>query len=354
MTPTESAASPARSSRWIMAPLLIVIALGIAWSGLWLYLSRQADAAIVQWMEREAKAGRVFACGSRQMGGFPFRIEMRCSEPSAELRDSSPPMVLRAAELLTVSQVYTPNLLIAEVTGPLTISAQGAERFSLDAKLIEASLHGLGGLPERFSAVFEEPRLSREAAAGTPPVPLAGASRAELHLRLSPGSDPAQPVFDIAGSVAALTLPGTPATAAAPLNSTVTASLRGANDFSPKPFPERLRAWQANKGRLAIENWRTQQGDALAVAKGDVGLTPQGAVDGTLAVTLAGFDALLRQMLGQNSQSRWQAGLLAGGLALLGGQTQLEGKRAMTVPLRFDNGAVAFGPLPLGRIAPLF
>ena len=354
MTPSDSLAPlPSRSSRWIMAPLLLVVALGLAWSGFWFYLSHKADAAITQWMEREAAAGRVFACGSRQMGGFPFRIEMRCSQPSAELRDSSPPMVLRAAELLTVSQVYTPDLLIAEVTGPLTIAPQGGERFSLDARLMEASLHGLVGVPERLSMVFEEPRLARNASAA-PAVPLAGARRVELHIRRSPGSDPAAPVFDIAGNAAALTLAGTPVTAAAPLDTEVTATLRGANDFSVKPFPQKLRGWQANNGRLVVDNWHLRQGEAAAAAKGEIGLTPQGGVDGTLAVTLAGFDAALRQMLGQSSQGRLQAGLLAGGLALFGGQTQLDGKRAVTVPLRFDNGAVTFGPVPLGRVAPLF
>ena len=59
-------------------------------------------------------------------------------------------------------------------------------------------------------------------------------------------------------------------------------------------------------------------------------------------------------MLGQSPEGRLQAGLFAGGLALFGNQTQLEGKRAVTVPLRFEDGAVTFGPLPLGRIAPLF
>ena len=47
-------------------------------------------------------------------------------------------------------------------------------------------------------------------------------------------------------------------------------------------------------------------------------------------------------------------GLLAGLTAALGGQTEIEGKRAMTIPLRFSDGAVFFGPIPLGQLPPVY
>ena len=39
---------------------------------------------------REAKAGRIYACTRQTVGGFPFRIEVRCTEPSVELRGAEP------------------------------------------------------------------------------------------------------------------------------------------------------------------------------------------------------------------------------------------------------------------------
>ena len=41
-------------------------------------------------------------------------------------------------------------------------------------------------------------------------------------------------------------------------------------------------------------------------------------------------------------------------LGVRGEQTELEGKRAVRLPLRFNDGAVSLGPIPLGQIAPLF
>ena len=43
------------------------------------------------------------------------------------------------------------------------------------------------------------------------------------------------------------------------------------------------------------------------------------------------------------------------GAAVLGGQqTELEGQRAVTLTLRFDDGIAFLGPLKLGQVPPLY
>jgi hypothetical protein len=39
---------------------------------------------------------------------------------------------------------------------------------------------------------------------------------------------------------------------------------------------------------------------------------------------------------------------------MLGEPTQLEGRRAIKLPLRFANGVAFLGPIQLGRVPPLF
>ena len=46
--------------------------------------------------------------------------------------------------------------------------------------------------------------------------------------------------------------------------------------------------------------------------------------------------------------------LQIGLLALLGKQTDLEGKPAVAMPLKFTDGAVTLGPIPVGTIPPLY
>jgi hypothetical protein len=53
--------------------------------------------------------------------------------------------------------------------------------------------------------------------------------------------------------------------------------------------------------------------------------------------------------------ARQQAGAnIALGINMLGEQTMLEGKRAVTLPLRFTDGSVFLGPIPIGNTPALF
>ena len=65
--------------------------------------------------------------------------------------------------------------------------------------------------------------------------------------------------------------------------------------------------------------------------------------------------ALDRVLPGLGNVARDNAGVgIAAGINALGQPTELEGKRAVSLPLRFVDGAVFLGPLPLGQIKPLF
>ena len=61
-----------RTGRYI-ALLLLVAALFGGWSWFWYYAAGKAEATIDGWRAREAKAGRIYECGSQTIGGFPFR-----------------------------------------------------------------------------------------------------------------------------------------------------------------------------------------------------------------------------------------------------------------------------------------
>jgi hypothetical protein len=347
--------SASRRSRWILAPLIVVLALAVAWSAVWFYAARAADGMMAAWIEREAKVGRVYTCGARGIGGYPFRIEARCTDPTVELRGGTAPVVIKAREILAVAQIYQPDLVIAEVTGPMTITEPGgAAPLAADWSLMQASVRGLPSAVERVSLVVQGPKLDRTTTAAANAEPVMRAERLEFHVRRSTGSDAGKPAFDLAARASAAVVPSLPALAAHPLNAEAAAVLRGPVDLTPMPIALRLREWQAAGGRLEISNVRVQQGDAVAVAKGDLGLSARGRLDGALTLTVAGFDDLTRMLgLPTVAQGGRQAGILAG-LAILGGQAELEGKRAMNIPLRFADGAVFFGPIPLGQTGPLY
>jgi hypothetical protein len=344
--------SPSKTARWIVGPLVLVLLLAAAWSAFWYFAALKSEEVIAAWIAREAQLGRNYDCRSRTVGGYPFRIEVNCEEPTATIRDPNVAVSIRAKNLVAVAQVYQPDLIIAEVTGPMTVvESESGVTFDADWKLLQASLRGPPERPERLSLAADGVKLVRAGGAGEPSS-LLQAAHLEFHVRHAVGYSADVPVFELAVRAHDALVPTLTQWVNGPLNVDGLATLSGVSDFKVKPLPQRLREWQAANGRLLLTSLRVQQGNAVGVAKGDVGLNASGKPDGAFDITVAGFDQVLQGLLGGKGQGL-QAGLMAG-LSLLGPQTELEGKRAVKLPLRLQDGNVLLGPVRIAQIAPLF
>src|SRR5215472_3643040 len=120
--------APRRRPLWrlFIAPVLLLIA-AIGWSAFWFYAASQVDVQADAWRAREAKAGRVYDCARRSVGGFPFRLEVTCDGASVTLKSqaagqSAIPVTAKLGRILVVAQVYDPKRVIAEFTSPATLS----------------------------------------------------------------------------------------------------------------------------------------------------------------------------------------------------------------------------------------
>ncbi len=203
------------------------------------------------------------------------------------------------------------------------------------------------------------------------------AAHVELHGRRVAGSPADNPAVDLVLRLVAASAPALHPILAAPLDADVTGVLNGVAGIAPKPWPVLFKEWQARGGSLTISKARLQQGDVIAVGEGTLSLTPRGGLNGQMQVTIvelakllqelgindmvsqgqigSAFDALDRMLPGLGAIARQNAapGIVAG-LGAVGQNTTLEGKPAVTVPLRFDDGEIRLGPFSLGRAPPLF
>ena len=360
------------------AILLFVVLAGIAgWSAFWKFAAGRAETTIEGWRAREAKAGRIYTCDSQTVGGYPFRIEVDCNHASALFQSNQPPVEVKTKSLLVAAQVYQPGLLVSEFHGPLTVGEPGkSPEISANWKLAQSSVRGTPAAPERVSLVFDQPAVDRMDGAGRQS--LSRANRVEIHGRIAEGSAANKPVIEIALQLDHATAPALHPAAAQPIDADITAMLRGLNDFSPKPWPARFREIQAADGRIDITKARVQQGDILATGSGALSINANGRLEGELRIIMAGVDqflaaigvqqrvqtsasmdkivgALDRIVPGLGDVARQQAGAnISLGINLLGEQTTLEGKRAVALPLRFTDGSVFLGPIPIGNVPPLF
>src|SRR5262249_12521819 len=153
----------------------------VAWTGVWFYAAGRAQDAITGWRAREAKSGRTYECASESISGYPFRIEVRCTKPRAELRGQGAHPVLSGADLVVLAQTDQPTLLMAEFKGPRTVAEPGQPTaFVANWSLGQASVRGTPRAPQRASLVFDDLKVQRTGSNAT----VLDAKRLELHGRM--------------------------------------------------------------------------------------------------------------------------------------------------------------------------
>jgi hypothetical protein len=357
--------------------LMLVAALAGGWSWFWYFAAGKAQAAVEGWRAREAQAGRIYDCGKQSIGGFPFRFEMSCKAASAVFRGQEPTVEVKTASVLVAAQVYQPTLLISEIHGPLTIADLGrSPRIVANWSLGQSSVRGTPRSPERVSFVFEDPAV--ELIVDDRQQDLLRARRVEVHGRIVEGSAQDNPVVEMVLRLAQASAPAFHPAAVPPVDAEVTAVMRGLGDFSPQPWRERFRDLQRRGGRIDVVDARVRQGDTLAVGSGSLSLDPDGYLEGQVSVTVAGLEPFLiaigapqmvqrsqgmdkiagmldRLSPGLGEAARQQvAGNLGSSISMLGQPATLDGRKAVTLPLRFQKGLAYLGPIPLGPTPALF
>jgi hypothetical protein len=361
--------------RWpIWAPVAAIILLAALWSGLWYVSASVADRALAGWVEREAAAGRAYACGSETIGGFPIDVRARCTDVTAEIKNSRPPYSVSAKALDFVAEVYRPTRLVGEVTGPLTIATAGQPP-SLTADWARARLvvSGVPPYPDTLSFELSAPRLDRAGGES-----LFNAKQADFNGRIAEGSPRDHPVLDLTLHLAGASARFHPLLGQ-PIDGDINAIVRGLTDLSPKPWADRMREMQAAGGGIEIKSFRFTQANAIVVGAGTLGLSPEGKLNGAVRVAIVGIEQIvpllgIDRMIGQgidqlSGGSRTLDRLVPGlsetiretanasvieNLKKMGEPTAIDNRPAILLPLRFVNGTIYLGMVRVGEAPALF
>jgi hypothetical protein len=353
----------------------VAVALLVAWTGLWFYAAGQAKAEIAAWRERESQAGRQQDCASLSVGGFPLRIEVRCTGARFEL-EGAPNVKLDLPSALAMVQIYDPRAVISELTGPLNISERsGQTDYVVDWSVGRASVRGLPSQAERGTLAFDALSVRDPGTGGDP---VFSARLFELRGHEAAASRPDNPametVLKLKDAIAAKIHPA----GARPIDADITSVVFGVTDLSAKPLrlktlPVMLKEWQARNGQIEITKARIQQDDVIAEGTGNLRLTARGGLDGNLQVTIVRIEKIFKMFDIERVMSEGHIGAAVnvldqlfpgfGGIArqsagpmaaTLGRPSELDGKPATTLPLRFVDGTVFLGPIPVGAVPPLF
>jgi hypothetical protein len=363
----------------------VIVALPIGWTALWSYAASIANEALTGWLNREAALGRVYACGSQTIGGFPFGIAIRCDKVAAAFKSNRPPFDVSAGEITFSAQVFRPTLLNGEISAPVTLADPGqGPAFVANWSAAWLTLLGLPPEPERVTVDLTKPRLDRTAG------PNAGmifqADRLQVDGRIIAGSARRNPVIEASGKFTAALAPSFHPLLAEPLQAEIDAVMRGFKDFLPKPWPVLFRDMQASGGGIEIKTLRLVRSDAALLGAGTFTINASGRLEGELRVTIAGVENIVPligvdQLIGQGiDRLTGGAGSPAQGLGALdrllpglggvvregtsaglietikrmGEPTKLDGKPAVALPLRVTDGIVYVGIIPVAVVPALF
>lgn len=337
-----------RSSRiGLYAPIVLLLVLAAGWSGFWLYARGRAAQIIDATIAKEAERGRNWSCADRSIGGFPFRIELRCA--TLALTSSRWPETVRVetGPAVAVGQIYTPGQVILQATGPLRATLPEGRVLDMSWGRLEASLTHRS--PEQFALVAADLNLGLTAPGASP-----GNWRAaslELHLRRNPTRPEADQAVDVALTSNGTVLPEIDALLGTTDPGTVElrAILTKADAFRLGFNPDALESWRGAGGGIELSQLRSTKGPARIEASGRLLLDQTHRVAGQIQAGVAGIEQIGGLRIG---------GLTAGLGGLLGGGAQAGSTPGLTTlpPVVLREGRVYLGPfrLPLPPLTPLY
>ncbi|HTP92591.1 MAG TPA: DUF2125 domain-containing protein [Xanthobacteraceae bacterium] len=383
--PAKAAPGHRRGLRTILALVAAAIVLAGAWCLLWYYAAGVTDRTLAAWVDREAKAGRIYACGAQTIRGFPFRIEATCRTASAKISGSLPPFAVTVTAINVIAAVYHPTRLVGEVIGPLAVAEPNHPTgFVANWSRARMVVSGLPPAPDSLDVALDRARLDRTDGANA--TLLAQADSAQFEGRIVGGNAVNNPVIDATLHFRGASAPAAHPLLAEPLQGDIDAVFRGFKDLLPKPWSARFREMQEAGGNIEIKSLRIARSDALIVGTGTLTVNEHGKLDGLVSIAIVGIERIvpllgvdkmiaqgIDRLSGMSSQSpqgtnaldRLLPGLsgvvrdtanagLIENLKKMGQPTEIDNKPAILLPLRIADGSVYLGMLPLGELPPLF
>jgi hypothetical protein len=382
--PQAADGAPRRRRVWRgVVPLCLLAVLAAGWCWLWYYAAAVADRTLSGWVDREAAAGRIYSCGSQGITGFPFRIQAHCVEAGAKINSNQPPFAISAKDVTFTAEVYHPTLLVGDFTSPVTVTTPGQQpTFIANWTRAQLSVGGIPPAPESVSVSLDKPHLDHVEATRTT---VFEADHAEVKSRIVSGSPNNNPVIDTLVRFTAATAPSLHPLLAEPLQGDIDVVISGFKNLAPKPWAEHFREMQASGGSIEIKHIRLERPDAILIGTGTLTVNEHGKLEGLVRVAISGIgnivpllgvDRLIGHGIdrlagsGQSPQGlgaldRLMPGLggvvrdtanasLIENLNKMGQPTDIDKKPAIVLPLRFSDGSVYLGMIPLGDVPPLF
>lgn len=325
----------------VIAPLALVGMLAAGWSVFWYVQIGKFEARLDEIMAREAALGKVWTCSDRKIGGYPFRVEMSCAAASLAIKQAD--LTIGIGPVRAVSQAYQPALMIAEADGPMVVGRDASEQWMVKWQVARASvrfdLSNMNDLPERSALEIKDMAIT----APNSQKVTSTIQSIDVQTRRNPEKFVSERAYDLAFTMTNLV--DTTLNEISKTNDPVSMSYDLTMTRNPvpssKPLIEQLELWRSQGGQVNVHQLMVNRGPFNLQMNGQLALDPQHRPDFRFETKVKGLDDLLKA-----------TGQKADVLNLLGGKRAASGE--MSFNLRTQSGQILIGPLPLGKVPPLY
>ncbi len=341
---------PPKPSRWkLYLPFVAIAVVAVGWSVFWKVAAGMTESGLDDWFAQERSQGREWSCPGRSVGGYPFRLELRCAAPTFTGRVGAVAGAGSVGDVLVAAHLYNPSLVLAQVSSPLVFKAQdGSLDLSLAWTQLQASHRVRKGGLERDSLEVEGPVL-RLAGRGLPNI-AAKAEAFEVHLRPNPDRASVVSAMDLALRLSKLEAPALDSLSgyAGPMDAVFAATILQTEALRGGDLAGSLEQWRQAGGNAEIRELKIAKGEALVEANGALEIDSAHRLAGRVELQLTGLGPLL-QRFGVSPGNAAIGGLLGG---LLGGRApsapaQTNARGTLRLPLDLNQGRAMIGPMRL-------
>lgn len=331
--------------RFVWLFLIVVIVAGL-WSAGWFFAAGQVRQSIEQLAANDGDIDPKLTCGTLNVTGFPFRIDVDCADATLVAED----LTVTAGGFRASVQVDNPAHVVFSARSPVTAAdaffgsssrltfadLQGSARLTTDD-----FIQGLGGDGWRIARVsLVGNGLDWVDTVGSD-LPLAKASHAELQVIDVPE------LHDASKGTAALAVYAVAQDVNAQFyqigdgDGEVQLQITGLpDDIRRYGDADLLAAWQAAGGKIDVSRINGTDGEDLIDASGTLGLDANRMLEGDITYANRGIRERLAPYVNPMI------------LAVAAGLPQEDG--TFKQALQFSGGAIRIGGIPLANLEPLY
>lgn len=341
-----------RVSFGVFVPMAMLAVAALLWTLVWYSAATRTRVALADWRAEFATQGGELICAHEDSGGYPFRLEFRCTDPVVRISTGAVGYVVTAKKLIAVAQAYDTQHMIFEINAPFRLErgSTGMQPLaSAESGVVRTSLEFEDGRASRLSTVFPAWRAVLDGVGAAGPAggiaQVIGAQSSELHIRARPGED----AIDIAISAVDAYFPDP---VPGELDNAERVNVERINLVTVINKPQTIRLsnldtwlgrWRDGGGVADVRRLSFDSKHLSGEGAGAVNLTPEGQLEGALKVRLTKLDQFAEVLETRGIISDSDGELLRGAVGLF--SKSINGQKSVTLSVRIRDGQVYLGPV---------